>query len=235
MKIYLFLFVCLPLVLFSQNVLVHSHNDYLQKYPLKTALKHNVNSIEIDVAFFKEQIKVSHLNILLKSKPNFEDLYLKPLLTQKDSLQFVKYLLVDIKSGGDEILQKLNELIANYNEIFASRSDLDTNKIKVLISGNANRLSLVNNNTLNYLFVDGNLNVLPMSLDSDIIPLISVNFAKLNSFERETLIVNAHAQNKLVRFWNTPDNSKTWLKLIELGVDIIGVDHIENYYKFSKK
>lgn len=234
MKIYLFLFIFLPLSLLSQKVLVHSHNDYLQKYPLKTALAYKVNSIEVDVAWYNNQIKVSHLNLLLKNKPNFEELYLKPLLAKKDSLQSVKFLFVDIKSGGKEILVALNNLFVNYPDVFSTRREDNSEQIKVIVSGSVNRIELYNDVQLNYLFVDGRENDLVLNLKSHISPIISANFSSLSIEEKKSLITKAHAQDKMVRFWNTTDNPKTWDKLMDLGVDIIGVDHIESIKEYLK-
>lgn len=218
--------------LFSQELLLHAHNDYLQKFPLETALKYKANSIEVDVAWFQGEIKVSHFNFALKNKANLEDLYLKKMLKNKDKLGSILFLMIDIKSGGEEILVELNSMISNYDEIFTSRTENDKSKIRVIISGAANRQKLVENNALNFLFADGNAGDLKAKLDSELMPLISANYFSLSKTERISLIEKAHQQGKKVRFWNTKDSFKTWEKLKKLGVDFIGVDDIEKFSKF---
>ena len=196
------------------------------------ALALKVNSIEVDVAWYKNQIKVSHLNLFLKNKPNFDDLYLKPLFAKKDSLQSVKFLFVDIKSGGEDILVALNKLIAQYPDIFSTRIEDNSQQIKVVISGAVDRIDLYNNYKLNYLFIDGRMSYISLKFSTNIMPVISANYASLNINERKSLIQKAHKQNKLVRFWHTSDNTKTWENLFELGVDIIGVDKLVKFKFF---
>lgn len=232
MKNIILLFVLIQSTLFSQNVLLHSHNDYLQKHPLQTALENKANTIEVDVAWHKGKIKVTHIVFAMQGKPLLEDLYLKKMVSQKENLASLKFLMIDIKNGGEDILVSLNKMISEYQNIFTSRSEKDSEKIRVVISGSANRQALVKNEKLNYLFADGNPGDLNANLDSWLMPFVSTNFASITEEERISLIAKAHAQNKLVRFWNTADNVKTWNKLLELKVDIIGVDKLGKFRKY---
>lgn len=232
MKKILILLVLIQQTLFAQDVLLHSHNDYLQKHPLKTALENKANTIEVDVAWHNEKIKVTHIVFLMQTKPLLEELYLKKMLAQKDDLVSVKFLMIDIKSGSEEILVALNQMISEYQEIFASRSETESKKIRVVISGGAHRENLVKNNKLNYLFADGNPGDLDANLDSWLMPFVSTNYTSKTEEERISIIEKAHAQGKLVRFWNTSDNVKTWKKLLNLNVDIIGVDNLKRFRFF---
>lgn len=232
MKQLFILFIIFQNSLLAQNILLHSHNDYLQKYPLQTALENKANSIEVDVAWHNEKIKVTHIVFLMQTKPLLEELYLKKMLAQKDDLVSVKFLMIDIKSGNEEILVALNHMISEYQEIFASRSETESKKIRVVISGGAHRKNLVNNEKLHYLFADGNPSDLDANLDSWLMPFVSTNYTSKTEEERISIIEKAHAQEKLVRFWNTSDNVKTWNKLLNLKVDIIGVDMLGKFRKF---
>lgn len=232
MKYFLFLFLFCLQSLSAQDVLLHSHNDYLQQFPLQTALKFQANSIEVDVAWFQNEIRVSHFNFFLKEKPLFEELYLEKMLAQKDQLGSVRFLMIDIKSGGEAILLALNEMISEYNEIFASRTETDAKKIRVVVSGAANRQALVKSENLNYLFADGKPNNLEANINSWLMPFVSSNFAKMKNNERVLFIEKAQKQDKLVRFWNTRDNFSSWEMLLDLKVDIIGVDHLEKFQTF---
>lgn len=231
----LFLFI-IPLLSFGQksSIYTHSHNDYLQTEPLFTAVKFQMNSIEIDVALYKKEVKVCHIPIFLKSKSNFEQLYLKPLLENKNKLSSVKFLFIDIKSSSSSLLKTLNNLLSEYDVLFKTRNSNKHNKIQVIISGSVNRSALVKDNSLNYLFADGGFGDLSKGIDSNLMPVISANYKSLSKKDRKILITLAHKENKKVRFWNTTDNKKSWKKLVDLNVDFIGVDNIENFSKFQE-
>lgn len=231
-QFFVYFFLIFSVYLYSQEILLHSHNDYLQAFPLKTALEYKANSIEVDVAWFGGEVKVSHFNFALKNKPDLETMYLKKMIEQKDELASVHFLMIDIKSGGEEILLKLNLLIGQYHEIFASRNEIDVSKIKVIISGAVNRKKITENNSLNFLFADGNPKDLDNNINSNLMPLVSANYTSLTKVERLLLIEKAHKQGKKVRFWNTKDTFKSWKKLLELKVDFIGVDNLKKYYRF---
>jgi alkaline phosphatase len=75
-------------------------------------------------------------------------------------------------------------------------------------------------------------------------PIISANFQmivpwrngqELSRTQRERLIslVNQiHHENKKLRFWNTRDENIFWELLQDIGVDIIGTDHIQELNQF---
>ena len=51
------------------------------------------------------------------------------------------------------------------------------------------------------------------------------------------IINDVHSENKLIRFWASPDNSNSWSKLQSEGVDLINTDKINqysNYYHNTK-
>ena len=51
------------------------------------------------------------------------------------------------------------------------------------------------------------------------------------------IINDVHIENKLIRFWASPDNSNSWSKLRSEGVDLINTDKIKqysNYYHNTK-
>lgn len=39
----------------------------------------------------------------------------------------------------------------------------------------------------------------------------------------------------MIRFWSTNDREDVWLKLLDMNVDIVGVDDIEEFYGVMKK
>ena len=65
----------------AQNIInnAHSHNDYLNKRPLYSALENNFKSIEVDVFLLKSDLYVGHNWLQLRKNKTIENLYLGPL------------------------------------------------------------------------------------------------------------------------------------------------------------
>jgi len=225
------------------QVIAHSHNDYEQTCPLTKALALGFTSIEVDIFPYKETIVVSHDDDLLDVKPTIQLLYLDPL---KDIVQRTDQkinLLVDLKVYNDNFLNQLHTLLKNYDDILITRTDTSKN-VKIILSGKLPRKEIVQNEMYNFFFLDGRLTDLGKDIDSNTMPLISANFSDifdvkpsqvLTTAELETLITDiqrTHDEGKIIRFWNTSDNDVMWSQLIESGVDVIGVDHLEEYHEF---
>jgi hypothetical protein len=58
----------------------HSHNDYHQDDPLSSALKHGLNSVEVDVFPRQDKLWVGHTVFELDSSRTIENLYISPIL-----------------------------------------------------------------------------------------------------------------------------------------------------------
>jgi hypothetical protein len=58
----------------------HSHNDYFQDQPLDSAIKHGLNSIEVDVFPRNDELLVAHTVFELDSEKRIDNLYLQPIL-----------------------------------------------------------------------------------------------------------------------------------------------------------
>lgn len=231
------------------SILAHSHNDYEQKKPLYTALDHGFNSIEIDIIPHGDQLIVSHDNKDLSNKPTIQDLYLNPLknyLIENDKKNI--WLLIDIKKYDDQVLDILHNLITEYEPLFKERNILEKEKpLQILLSGDLPRLEIMENEKYVFFFIDGRVEDLGKGYDSTLMPLVSSNFShhtkwagkgKMDKkeFEAVAAIVKAvQAENKKIRFWATPDKKRVWKKLQRLGVDVIGVDHIEQFNRFRPK
>lgn len=101
----------------------HSHNDYLQKRPLFSAVELGFGSIEIDVCLDKNnQIKVAHNPIMLASKKNIEEMYLDPIASMIQSndprftytTEYPLTLVIDIKTNGDSTYKYLKHVLEKY-------------------------------------------------------------------------------------------------------------------------
>ena len=103
--------------LWSQNTISgHSHNDYEQKYPLKTAFEAKMGSIEADVYLVNNDLFVSHEAKDINPSKSLDKLYLKPLakaIRKKKAYPMV--LLIDIKSQADSTLDEIVKQIAHYS------------------------------------------------------------------------------------------------------------------------
>lgn len=58
----------------------HSHNDYHQENPLSSALKHGLNSVEVDVFPRQDKLFVAHTVFELDAGRTIENLYISPIL-----------------------------------------------------------------------------------------------------------------------------------------------------------
>ena len=219
-------------------IIAHSHNDYEQDLPIITALNHGFISLEVDIAYDGSDIRISHDEDDLEDKPIFETHYLQPLIKQAlpDSATYI--LLVDIKNYSESLLRKLNQILEKYKENLVSRTapQLRENKIHILLSGDIPRETILQDSSSTYLFVDGRLNAFDLEAPEALIPLISMDYTDIsNQLELKAIIKQVHDQNKKIRFWKTKDKEDMWLNLIELEVDIIGVDDIELFCAIMQK
>ncbi len=48
----------------------------------------------------------------------------------------------------------------------------------------------------------------------------------------ESIIARAHARNRLIRFWSTPDVERVWNVMRELQVDLIGAEDMTGLAEF---
>jgi alkaline phosphatase len=62
---------------------VHSHNDYLQPVPFWDAFSAGCASIEVDVILQDGGLMVAHEKASIQAPRTFENLYLKPIVTQR--------------------------------------------------------------------------------------------------------------------------------------------------------
>lgn len=228
---------------FKYPIIAHSHNDYDQDVPIITALNHGFRSLEVDVAFDGNVLRVSHDTDDLEDQPLFEDDYLLPLLEHLPSDSAGLILLVDIKNYSTELLDEINIILDKQASHLITRNnpELSAQKIKIILSGDIPRAEIINNNGNIYLFIDGRLNDKDLDASSDILPLISLDFSDISGWNgknepnKQTIstiketIDRVHDSGKLIRFWKTPDREAIWLNLIELEIDIIGVDDIEHF------
>jgi alkaline phosphatase len=85
----------------SNQIGIHSHNDYRQIKPFWTAYENGLNSIEIDVFLKNNTLYVTHSESEINKKRTIESLYLtsleKLISSQLYSINKLQ-ILIDIKS-----------------------------------------------------------------------------------------------------------------------------------------
>lgn len=232
-------------------VLVHSHNDYLQDFPLSTALRNDIHSIEVDIFLVKGKLVVGHDHEDLDESLLLKDMYLTPIeqlmsvwAVTKGSIP--KWLFIDIKEYEEGILDSLHTLIKEMDAIFLKRQENYSKPMQLVLSGDYSR-DLVASNHYPYFFLDGRPKHLENKFSSEIMPVISIDFEDYASWDKGwqmdkkkwksffQLIKDTHNQNKKLRFWKTPDEEELWSYLINLKIDVIAVDDIDKIARYLSK
>lgn len=179
-----------------------------------------------------------------------------------DELQQPLILLVDIKSDAEATYRALRDQLAVYHEMLTlvDRGRLRLGEVTVIVSGNraiatiaadgqaaaaaAGNAASADSNPIRYVGVDGRLQDLESPLPTDLLPLISDNWGlnfswrgegEMPAAERQKLakiVERAHAGQRRIRFWATPDNTSLWTALRAAGVDLINSDDLPGLSRF---
>lgn len=238
----------------------HAHNDYRHDPPLLKALQHGFTSVEADVFLVGETLCVAHDADEIKPERTLRSLYLEPLRRRARQNGGHVYatrsrflLLVDIKSAAEPTYRRMHEILASYRDVVTSFGPRGRHEkaILVIISGNR-PWELMKSQAVRYAGCDGRLSDLESDLPADLMPLISDRWGAhftwrgagpMPAEEREklsTIVRTAHAQDRLVRFWATPDarsasRQTLWRELLSTGVDLINTDDLEGLKIFLLK
>ncbi|HVK47603.1 MAG TPA: alkaline phosphatase [Pseudobacter sp.] len=227
----------------------HSHNDYGQPIPFFDAYHQQFGSMEADVFLQDEELYVAHTAAEMKAdKRTLDSLYLKPLsdLIKKNNgnvwadparrLQ----LMIDLKTAGVPTLQTLIRKLQLYPAIITCKN------LRIVISGNRPDPAQYADYP-DFIWFDGNIGAQYSALALSRIAMLSAplqQFTKWNGKgripEKEMkplieAIEGAHALQKPVRFWGSPDNINTWYTMMRLKVDYINTDHIQPLAEFINK
>lgn len=215
--------------------LAHSHNDYEQPRPLQDALAHGFDSVEADVWLVDGHLLVAHEQARIQPSRTLQSLYLDPLRAHiRSSAARPLILLIDVKTEAVATWRAVDAVLAGYPDL--------NGKVRLIVSGNRDRDSLAA--SPHRAAMDGRGEDLADPSTADWIPLVSDNWAKFFTWRGEgefsaaeraklaDLVTRAHAQHRLLRFWNTPDRAEVWRVLRDTGVDIIGTDHLAELQRF---
>jgi hypothetical protein len=232
----------------------HAHNDYLHERPLLDALDHGFTSVEADIFLVQGKLLVAHDLTALRPERTLASLYLDPLqerIRNHDGWIYDKgrslTLLIDIKLDAETTYTALHKLLAEYADMLTTVADgvLETKGVTVVISGNRPRETIVAQK-VRYAGIDGRLSDLDSKLPADVLPLISDNWRNhfkwtgegpLPAGERDKLhriVAQAHAKDRRVRFWATPESTAIWKELRAADVDLINTDDLDGLQKFLR-
>ncbi|MFD2101710.1 alkaline phosphatase [Flagellimonas iocasae] len=214
----------------AQDYKVHSHNDYAQELPFWYAYSNGAASIEADVFLKDNELFVTHSEDEIVQNHTFEKLYLDRLqsLLQSGELRELQ-LLIDVKSGAEETLKKLVEVLNGYPQL------LESGKVRFVISGNRPKPDAYRNYPDFIGFDHQNLDELS-AISLEKVALVSVSYKDYsvwNGYGRMTApdlekvkiaIEKGKKVGKPFRFWATPDTKTAWARLAKLGVDYINTD-----------
>jgi alkaline phosphatase len=229
---------------FTQSLLTnpigHCHNDYRLAHPFKTAFNAGMQSIEVDVFLKKGVLCVAHTRFQLKQTRTLDKLYLQPIVEAfKKNKACNLQLVIDIKNRRRATLNKIIEELQCYDTVFNENCP-----IKVIISGK--RPAQKDWNTFpNYIYFDGRPSEKYSEAQQCRLGMISDNFKLYKPYRKhgnlttenalKNVVEKCHAKGEKIRFWNVPNTTEAWKKLVALGVDIINTDMPEKLKLFFKK
>lgn len=251
--LFIFLFLAISAICSAQlrvytTANAHSHNDYEKPSPFWEAYKNKFGSIEADIFLDNGELIVAHDREQVKKRFRLDSLYLKPLQQSIQANKGFVYadskrqlqLMIDLKTEGGSTLKAVVNQLSNYPAL------TNCPTLRITISGNQPP-EVDFTKYPSWIFFDGELQKEYTREQLERIPMISDNFAKYSSWKGEGdmpqnermaiegLIEKVHAMGKKIRFWNAPDNLKSWKEFIGLGVDYINTDHISELTAFVKK
>ena len=230
----------------------HAHNDYKHNQPLFDALSHGFCSIEADIFLKEGSLFVAHSLNEIQDDKTLQSLYLDPLqkiINQNSGNVYPDgtgiILLIDIKTESDTTYNVLREILSGYKDFLTTYENgkVDKKAVTVIISG-SRAVDLIKNESVRYAAIDGRPSDLENDADPYFYPLISESwlttaglFGYLFNTEgawrnAEELVLKAHENGNLIRFWMTPDNPAFWLRLKTIGVDLINTDNLFGLEEF---
>lgn len=218
----------------------HSHNDYEQPVPFRTAYQAQFGSIEADIFLVDGRLMVAHDRKELALGRTLEDYYVKPLAAEiarnhghpyADTSRSLQ-MLIDVKADSTAVLDALMVLLGKYPNL------TQTPQLEWVISGNRPDPSLYSAYP-SYIAFDGILlhAYTPAALSR--IAMMSDDWRSYTHWDGTGRIPAAdrrriraaiewsHARCLPVRFWDAPDFPRAWRRLMRLRVDFINTDHIQ--------
>lgn len=233
----------------------HAHNDYLHERPLLDALGHGFCSVEADLFLVDGELLVAHTQSELDKNSTLKRLYLDPLserVRQNGGRVYrngpVITLLLDFKKDGIATYEAMDELLGQYPHVFSVTRDGDRieKAVNVVISGDR-PFATVAADKERFAGLDGRLTDLDSDMPVHLMPMISDRWSshfkwrgegEMTTEEKnklDTIVKQAHAKGRVLRFWAIPDNPISWNVMREAGVDLINTDDLAGLSKILRE
>lgn len=222
---------------------MHAHNDYEHDSPLFEAVEAGASSVEADIYLVNGQVLVAHELDETTPERTLASLYIDPLVELissgwgGDSSRKHLYLFIDFKQQSLPLFEAvLEELEPLKQELSVYRNgSVRTGSVTVVLTGNAPR-DVVTKMPLRWVFIDGKLSDLQSNPDAGLVPVVSSDWRQTfgqtlpepgSGEERhlQQLVLAAHNQGRLIRFWGAPDHIEAWKYQSSIGIDLINTDH----------
>ena len=230
---------------YAQGQLIHSHNDYTHLLPFYQAYSQQLASIEADIYTTDkvDELLVAHDRNELTQAPTLEESYIEPIVSLYKlnngrawrGSEKIFVLLIDLKTPADPTLFVLLKKLQRYPDVFDPA--VNPYAVRVVISGSRPDADTFNDFPSIISFDGVNTDYTPRQLER--IYMISYNFRLFSNWngqgniqedERKKLnelIASAHALNKPIRFWGSPDGPNAWRIFHQMGIDYINTDQPE--------
>lgn len=236
----------------------HAHNDYEHNRPLQEGLENGFTSVEADIYLIDNELYVSHdLPLKKDSLRTLSKLYLDPLMERvkknkgkiyPDYKDFF-YLMIDIKSEGNPTYEVLKKKLKPYESMISLVHNTIPERhkpVKIIVSGHVDKrpAKQILNESVKIAVIDGIPEELGHNIPTSIMPLVSMDYRKLLSWNGSgnidkvefdkflELIKRVHREGKKIRFWAAPDVPEVWEMLLDNGVDIINTDKLQQLRQF---
>ncbi len=233
----------------------HAHNDYLHEHPLFDALDRRFTSVEADIFLVDGKLLVGHKRDKLKPNRTLESLYLAPLArrVQKNGGRVYQngprfFLLIDIKSDSKATYRHLEKVLSKHADILTAVGDdgkVRQAAVTAVITGAQPRDEVIKASP-RYAGLDGRISDLDSDAPAHPMPMISDKWTDhfnwngdgpMPAAERvklKEIVSKAHAADRVVRFWATPENELVWTELCSSGVDLINTDQLDRLATFLR-
>ena len=247
-----FLIICFPGYSQYSTLNAHSHNDYQNKIPFRSAYDAGFGSIEADIWAVKGELMVAHDEKAISAERTLDQLYIQPivkLFKTNGGKAWVKnnhsfQLLIELKSSVEPTLSLLVKKLDQYPEVFNQK--VNKKAVRITITGKQPSPSSFDKYP-DYIYFDGNLNQPYTSAQLKRIPLFSFNLQDytkwkgtadipINEANRIRQVIDSiHQLGYKIRFWNAPDDINAWKTFINLKVDYLNTDKISELSEFLNK
>ncbi|HTL30637.1 MAG TPA: phosphatidylinositol-specific phospholipase C/glycerophosphodiester phosphodiesterase family protein [Tepidisphaeraceae bacterium] len=226
----------------------HAHNDYNHTRPLCDALDQGFCSVEADICLIDGELRVGHKPEQTTPLRTLKSLYLDPLQQRVAANGGHVYptaapftLMIDFKTPGDETYPVLRDELAAYAPMLTRfhAGKIEPGAVTIIVTGDYPRATIAAEKTRS-VACDGSLEDLdaPTPPPTDLVPQIQASWKKNFQWhgygqmspddlkKLQEIMAKAHAQHRLVRFWEAPDRANAWRQFRNAGIDLINTDDL---------